>query len=77
MTLLFPDALDTRYDDTKQLPELLQLYYKHVQILLDNGTHTLEYLKDNIDQTAAQVEKEWLRRYGSFHFVYRIRLCGQ
>ncbi len=77
MKLLFPDVLDTKYDDHKELPELLQLYFKHVQILLDSGTHTLEYLKDNIDQTAAQVEKEWLRRYGSFHCVRRIRSCGQ
>ncbi len=60
MKLLFPRPLHAKYD-TKDLPELLQLYFKHVQILLDSGTY-LEYLKDHINQTAAQVEKKWLRR---------------
>ncbi len=61
MELLFPDILNTRYDDTKELPELLRLYFKHVQTLLDSGTYSLEHLKNNIDQIAAQVEKDWLR----------------
>ncbi|KAF8916368.1 hypothetical protein CPB85DRAFT_1432057 [Mucidula mucida] len=62
MKLLFPSVLATKYKGAKDLPELLQLYFKHVRTLLDGGTHSLEHLKDNINQTAAQVEKEWLRR---------------
>ncbi|KAF8916435.1 hypothetical protein CPB85DRAFT_1432119 [Mucidula mucida] len=61
MELLFPDILKDKYDGTKELPEILQLYFKHIQTLLDSGTHSLERLRDNIDQIAAQVEKQWLR----------------
>ncbi len=66
MELLFPDILKDKYDGTKELPEILQLYFKHIQTLLDSGTHSLERLRDNIDQIAAQVEKQWLRRYVRF-----------
>ncbi len=63
MKLLFPCGLTTKYKGAKDLPELLQLYFKHIQTLLDRGKHSLEYLKAHINETAEQVEKDWLRRY--------------
>ncbi|KAF9018047.1 hypothetical protein BDZ89DRAFT_1140280 [Hymenopellis radicata] len=59
MELLFPKVLRTKYDDTKELPDLLLRYFKHVQILLESGRRDIEYLKAHINETAAQVEKEW------------------
>ncbi|KAF9018048.1 hypothetical protein BDZ89DRAFT_1140281 [Hymenopellis radicata] len=60
MKLLFPRALHAKYDDG--VSDLLLRYFKHVQILLETGRHDLEYLKAHINETAAQVEKEWRRR---------------
>ncbi|KAF8916369.1 hypothetical protein CPB85DRAFT_1432058 [Mucidula mucida] len=67
MKLLFPRALHAKYDDTKQLSELLQLYFKHVQTLLQSGRRDVDYLTAHISETAAHVEEEWLRSQKKRH----------
>ncbi len=55
---LFPRIYYHRYR-SKDLPDLLWQYYRHTQILLENGTSDVGYLKDHIDETAASVETRW------------------
>ncbi|KAF9018038.1 hypothetical protein BDZ89DRAFT_362446 [Hymenopellis radicata] len=61
MKLLFPRPLHAKYDDINEVSDLLLCYFKHVQILLESGRRDLEYLEAHINETAAQVEKEWRR----------------
>ncbi len=62
MELVFPEVIKDKYASTSELAELLQLYFKHVQTLLESGRCDVEYLKAHIDEIAAQVEKEWRRK---------------
>ncbi|KAF9019678.1 hypothetical protein BDZ89DRAFT_1072809 [Hymenopellis radicata] len=55
---LFPRIYYYRYK-TKELPDLLWHYFRHIQTLLEDGAGDVQSLKARIDETAAWVETQW------------------